>query len=497
MKNLDLSSLVKERIKSFEKKISSLSTGKVVSVGDGVANVIGLKNVKLSEVLEFPNNLFGMALSLEENFVSVILFGQDKNLKEGDVVKKTDEIVKVGVGDELIGRIVDPLGNSIDGKGKIKFKKHRLVESEAPNIMNRKSVHQPFETGILSIDSMVPIGKGQRELIIGDRKTGKTSICVDSILNQKGKNVKCVYVSIGQKNSTLAFLVQKLEKAGAMEYTTIVSANSSSPNSLQYLAPFSAMSIAEEWMYKGEDVVVFFDDLSKHAVSYRSLTLLLRRPPGREAYPGDVFYLHSRLLERAAKLNDENKGGSITAIPIVETKAGDISAYIPTNIISITDGQLFLLSDLFNSGQRPAIDPGLSVSRVGSSSQTKLIKKYSSSLKLELANYNELKSFSEFSSELDEETKKILDRGKKILTFLKQKQYSPLSFYKQVIILISIFSGVIDNIDFDRMEAFKKKLLSELESNNGFLKYKKKINNDENLSNQEELDLIEKIRKIK
>lgn len=458
-KAIELSTIIKEKIKNYNLEISESQEGKVLSIADGIATVTGLEKTKSGELLAFPGETFGMALNLEEDSIGVIIFGEYSHIKDGDPVKRTEEVVEVPVGDELLGRIVDSLGKAIDGKEDVRTSKRRPTERIAPGIMTRESVSQPLETGILAIDSMIPVGKGQRELIIGDKKTGKTAIAIDTILNQKGKDVKCVYVSIGQKNSTLANTVRKLEKGGAMDYTTIVAANASESNAMQYLAPYSAIAIAEEWMENGEDVLIIFDDLTKHAVAYRAVSLLLRRPPGREAYPGDVFYLHSKLLERAAKLNPDFGGGSITALPIIETQAGDISAYIPTNVISITDGQMFLMSDMFNAGQRPAIDAGLSVSRVGGAAQTKLIKTLAGKLKLKLASFNELKAFSQFASDLDDNTKNILDSGEKIMALLKQPQYSPYPQELQAFILFAIDRDLIKYVAFNRVEEFKADLI--------------------------------------
>ena len=457
----DISSIIKKQIKDFSKKdINKKSEqGEILSIGDGIALVSGLDEVKLGELLDFGNDVYGMALNLEEDAVGVVLMGQSNSIKEGDKVKRTYNVVSIPVGDQMIGRVINALGEPIDGKGAINSKKTRVVFKIAPGVMTRESVNQPLETGLIAIDSLVPIGKGQRELIIGDRQTGKTSIAIDTILNQKGKNVKCIYVAIGQKNSTVAQIVQKLKLAGAMEYTTIVIAGASELSPLQYLAPYSGVTIAEEWMEKGQDVLIVYDDLTKHAIAYRTLSLLLRRPPGREAYPGDVFYLHSQLLERAARVNKKYGGGSITALPIIETQSGDISAYIPTNVISITDGQIFTSEALFNSGQRPAIDVGFSVSRVGSSAQIKAMKQSASSLKLELSQFNEMQSFAQFSSDLDESTKKILDHGKKVYSILKQHQYSPLDQSIQIIILFTIKNRLIENVPFNFIDKFKENLI--------------------------------------
>lgn len=484
MAEADISSIIKQKIKNYKKDIKMTSEGRVVSVADGIANVSGLEDAMLSELLVFPNKVYGMALSLEEDIIGTILLGNYSSINQGDIVKRTNRITSVPVGDELLGRVINSIGEPVDGMGPIKTKKTREIELIAPGIMTRQSVREPLETGILSIDSMIPIGKGQRELVIGDRKTGKTAIAIDAIINQKGKKVKCVYVSIGQKNSTLAITTQKLVDHGALKYTTVVAANSSDSDAMQFIAPYSAISIAEEWMSKGDDVLIIFDDLTKHAIAYRTISLLLRRPPGREAYPGDVFYLHSKLLERSAKLNKKNGGGSITAIPIIETQAGDISAYIPTNVISITDGQIFLMSNAFNSGQRPAVDSGLSVSRVGSSAQKPLVKQLSSSLKLQLANYEEIKSFSEFASDLDAETKKILDNGTKIMELLKQPQYSPYSMAEQAVLLFIINEGILDSLSIEDVPKFKKDLLTEFKVSSKFKKLFEFLSNGEKLDDK-------------
>ena len=441
----EISSLIKEQIKEFKNTAEfSSDLGTVVTVGDGIAVIYGLRKCILGELLEFPNDVFGMAMNLEEDSVSAVLLGEGNTIKEGDTVRRTGKVVEVPVGDGLLGRVVDALGRPIDGLGAIKFEKTMPIERKAPSIMQRESVNQPLETGIKCIDAVIPIGKGQRELIIGDRQTGKTAIAIDTIINQKGKNVICVYCAIGQKNSSVASIVDKLKNYGAMDYTVVVNASASEIAPLLYIAPYSGTTMAEYWMYEGKDVLIIFDDLSKHAVSYRALSLLLKRSPGREAYPGDIFYLHSRLLERSAKLNKKNGGGSITALPIVETLAGDISAYIPTNIISITDGQIFLTTDLFNAGQRPAIDTGLSVSRVGSAAQFKVMKKVSSSIKMDLANYHELKSFAQFGSDIDESTRKIINHGSILEEVLKQEQYSPYSVDREVIEIFAAKYGYLD-----------------------------------------------------
>ncbi|QHG89593.1 F0F1 ATP synthase subunit alpha [Malacoplasma iowae] len=452
------SKIIKEQVKEYGNKAIVSEVGKVINVGDGISQVSGLSNVMLNELVLFENGSYGMTLNLEVNTVGVVVLGDYENIKEGSLVKRLKTVVSVPVGDELIGRVINPIGIPIDGKGKINYKKTMPIEKVAPGVMTRQSVDQPLETGILSIDSMFPIGKGQRELIIGDKQTGKTTVALDAILNQKGKNVKCIYVAIGQKNSTIVQLLNVLSENDAMKYTTIVSSSASDLPSLKYLAPFAGITIAEEWMSKGEDVLIVYDDLSKHAEAYRTLSLLLRRPPGREAYPGDVFYLHSRLLERSGRVNKKNGGGSITALPIIETQAGDISAYIPTNVISITDGQLFMMTSLFNAGQRPAIDAGLSVSRVGSAAQTKAIKKMSGSLKLELAQFRELDAFSQFGSDLDKETKDILSHGKKVMSIIKQNQHMPLTHENEVLLLYAIKEKIIKWIPEQSIEEFKNEI---------------------------------------
>ena len=452
------SKIIKEQVKEYGNKVIVSEVGKVINVGDGISQVSGLSNVMLNELVVFENGSYGMTLNLEVNTVGVVVLGDYENIKEGSLVKRLKTVVSVPVGDELIGRVINPIGIPIDGKGKINYKKTMPIEKVAPGVMTRQSVDQPLETGILSIDSMFPIGKGQRELIIGDKQTGKTTVALDAILNQKGKNVKCIYVAIGQKNSTIVQLLNVLSENDAMKYTTIVSSSASDLPSLKYLAPFAGITIAEEWMSKGQDVLIVYDDLSKHAEAYRTLSLLLRRPPGREAYPGDVFYLHSRLLERSGRVNKKNGGGSITALPIIETQAGDISAYIPTNVISITDGQLFMMTSLFNAGQRPAIDAGLSVSRVGSAAQTKAIKKMSGSLKLELAQFRELDAFSQFGSDLDKETKDILSHGKKVMSIIKQNQHMPLTHENEVLLLFAIKEKIIRWIPEQSIEEFKNEI---------------------------------------
>lgn len=454
IKAKEISALIKAQIEAYDHKIESNDVGTVMTVGDGIALVYGLDKAMLGELLVFPDDVYGMVLNLEEDHVGAVLLGNDRGIKEGDMVKRTGRVVKVPVGDSLLGRVVNALGQPIDGLGKIDAKKYRPIERIAPGVMTRKSVDTPLQTGITAIDAMIPIGRGQRELIIGDRQTGKTAIAIDTILNQKGKDCLCVYVAIGQKNSTVAQIVEKLRVGGALEYTTIVSATASELAPLQYIAPYAGVSIAEEWMENGKDVLIVYDDLSKHAVAYRTLSLLLKRSPGREAYPGDVFYLHSRLLERACKLSDAYGGGSITALPIVETQAGDISAYIPTNVISITDGQIFLMSELFNAGQRPAVDSGLSVSRVGSAAQIKAMKQVSNSLKIDLASYHELQAFSQFGSDLDEATKKVLHHGSVLMEVLKQPQYVNYPVEKQIIDLFASKHHYLENVNVEEVRPF-------------------------------------------
>ncbi len=465
IKTNEISELIKEQIKNYRHKITSDDVGTVISVGDGIALVYGLDQAMLGELLEFPNGLLGMVLNLEEEHVGAILFGGDRNIKEGDIVKRTKRVVEVPVGDALLGRVVNALGQPIDGLGEVKSNKSRPVERIAPGVMARESVNTPLQTGIKAIDAMIPIGRGQRELIIGDRQTGKTAIAIDTIINQKKENMLCVYVAIGQKNSTVAQIVEKLRSHGALEYTVIVSATASELAPLQYLAPYSGVTIAEEWMEQGKDVLIVYDDLSKHAVAYRTLSLLLKRSPGREAYPGDIFYLHSRLLERACKLAKSSGGGSITALPIIETQAGDISAYIPTNVISITDGQIFLMSELFNAGQRPAIDSGLSVSRVGSAAQIKAMKQTSNSLKIELANYHELLAFAQFGSDVDDNTKNILNHGAILMEVLKQEQYSPYPVEQQVIELFVAKNHLLEHLEVKEVRLVLKKLYQDVKTN--------------------------------
>ena len=490
----EISELLKKKIQNYENQLDLQEVGEVISDGDGIAVCCGLDNAFYGEKVIFESGVEGMVLNLEEGKVGVVLFDGIDQVHAGMKVTRTNEVMDIVVGDELLGRVVNPIGKPLDGKGEIKSDKKQQVEKIAPGVMTRKSVDRTLETGILAIDSVVPIGKGQRELIIGDRKTGKTQIAIDTILNQKGKNVNCIYVAIGQKQSTIANIVRILEEQGAMEYTTIVLASASDLAPLQYLAPYSGVSIAEEWMSEGKDVLVVYDDLSKHAAAYRTLSLLLKRPPGREAYPGDVFYLHSRLLERAAQLNDELGNGSITALPIIETQAGDISAYIPTNVISITDGQLFLTTDLFNTGQRPAIDPGLSVSRVGGAAQKPIIKKLSGGIKLALAQYRELEAFTKFGSDLDENTAKVINHGKRLMECLKQNANSPYSVAEEASLLFAVTKNYLDGIDASKIEKFKHDLFLEL--NNYQQDLVAKINNDPKLTDEIESSLDQLVTKV-
>ena len=461
----EISALIREQIKHYEDRLEANDVGYVIRVGDGIALIQGLEKAMSGELLIFKNDVYGMVLNLEEDHVGAVLLGSDAQIKEGDEVKRTGRIVEVPVGDGMLGRVVNALGQAIDGGAPIHSTKNRPIERVAPGVMTRKSVHQPVQTGLKIIDSMIPIGRGQRELIIGDRETGKTALAIDTIINQKNSGILCIYVAIGQKASTVAQIVDKLKKHGAMDYTTIVSSTASELAPLQYIAPYTGCTIGEEWMEQGKDVLVIYDDLSKHAVAYRTMSLLLRRPPGREAYPGDVFYLHSRLLERAAKLNDELGGGSLTALPIIETQAGDISAYIPTNVISITDGQIFLQTELFNAGIRPAVDSGLSVSRVGSSAQTKAMKQVSGSLKLELAQYQEMLSFSQFGSDLDAATKQVIDHGARLTELLKQQQYSPMNLADQVLSLFAARNKFLRDIEVEEVGLFESEMHAYFKNN--------------------------------
>ncbi len=461
----DISKVIKDRIKTYTSKIEQSEIGYVIQIGDGIAKVHGLDKCMLNELLLFSNGEYGMALNLEETFVSVVMLGSDEGICEGDVVKRTNQIVSVPVSDSLIGRVVNALGKPIDGKGPIETSEFMPIESPAPGIIERKSVSVPLQTGIKAIDSMIPIGRGQRELIIGDRQTGKTSIAIDTIINQKNTGIICIYVAIGQKNSTVAQITDTLYRNGALDYTIIVSATASDLAPLQYIAPYSGCAIAEYFMHQGKDVLIVYDDLSKHAVAYRALSLLIRRPPGREAYPGDVFYLHSRLLERAARVAPEYGGGSITALPIIETQAGDVSAYIPTNVISITDGQIFLETELFHSGIKPAVNPGISVSRVGGNAQIKAMKKVSGPLKLAYAQYRELQSFAQFGSDLDDDTKRRLAQGERIVEILKQGRNEPMSVEQQVVIIYAVVNDLLRNVPVSRIKAFEKQLLEFISLN--------------------------------
>ena len=489
-----LSQIIKDEIEKYDHKIDSSNVGQVVSVGDCIATVFGLEDAMYGELIEFPNNTFGMVMNIEEDDIGVALLGENVTIKEGDTCTRTKRLVSVPVGDEMLGRVVNSLGQPIDGYGPIKADEYRPVENIAPEIMDRQSVNEPLETGIKAIDSMIPIGKGQRELIIGDRQTGKTAIAIDTIINQKGKDVYCVYCSIGQKNSSLAQIVARLKRYDALEYTTIVGSSAAEPAPMQYLAPYSATSIAEYWMHKGKNVLIIYDDLSKHAVAYRTLLLLLRRSPGREAYPGDIFYLHSRLLERSCRLSKELGGGSITALPIIETQAGDISAYIPTNVISITDGQLFLNTDMFNSGQRPAIDSGLSVSRVGSSAQTKVMKSVSKDLRMALANYHEMLDFSRFGSDLDKSTKKILLHGAILTEVLKQKQYMPLSAGQEIVDIYVAQKGLLDEVDPSDVHKILKLLDNSINAQNPEIY--KEINENKTFSDESKNKVEERLASI-
>ena len=460
----EISNIIKEQITHYQSQIRLTDVGTVVTVGDGIAHIHGLENCMSGELLEFPGGVYGMAQNLEEDLVGAVILGSDQNIREGDTVKRTKRIVEVPVGEAMLGRVVDALGKPIDGKGPINTTESRPVECPAPGIIERAPVNVPLQTGIKAIDSMIPIGRGQRELIIGDRQTGKTAICLDTIINQKGTGVVCVYVAIGQKRSTVAQVAETLAKNGAMDYTCIVAATASESAPLQYIAPYAGCSIGEYFMHKGKDVLVIYDDLSKHAVAYRALSLLLHRPPGREAYPGDVFYLHSRLLERAANIQN---GGSLTALPIIETQAGDVSAYIPTNVISITDGQIFLETELFNSGIRPAVNPGISVSRVGGNAQIKAMKKVAGTLKLAYSQYRELQAFSQFGSDLDADTKKRLEQGARIVEVLKQPQNSPIPVEKQVIIIFAVVSGELLDIPVELIGTFQKELFEYIDGTYG------------------------------
>ena len=490
----EISAILKQQIEDYDKSVSVSNVGSVLQVGDGIARVYGLQQVMAGELVEFEDGTEGIALNLEDDNVGIVLMGQGIGIQEGSTVRATGKIASVPVGDALIGRVVNPLGEAIDGKGDLPSNETRLIESPAPGIIQRKSVHEPMQTGITAIDAMIPIGRGQRELIIGDRQTGKTAICIDTILNQADQDVICVYVAIGQKAASVAQITEVLRERGALDYTVVVAANASDPAALQYLAPYTGASIAEYFMYKGKATLVIYDDLTKQAQAYRQMSLLLRRPPGREAYPGDVFYCHSRLLERAAKLSDAMGKGSMTALPIIETQAGDVSAYIPTNVISITDGQVFLSSDLFNSGLRPAINVGISVSRVGGAAQTKAIKKIAGTLKLELAQFDELAAFSQFASDLDAATQQQLSRGKRLRELLKQSQFSPLILAEQVAIVYAGVKGLIDDVPVEEVVQFSRELREYLKSNKP--EFISKIQTEKVLSPEAETTLKEAIAEV-
>ena len=464
LKPEEISKVIRSQIKYYENAIQQNETGTILMVGDGIARASGLVNCMAGELLEFEDGNFGMAQNLEENSVSIVIFGSDENIGEGQTVKRTGKVVSVPVGEAMIGRVVNALGQPIDGAGPIDTKEFRPVETKAPGICERRSVYQPLQTGIKAIDSMIPIGRGQRELIVGDRQTGKTTIATDTIINQKGKDVLCIYVAIGQKRSTVASLVENLTRNGAMNYTIVVAATASESSPMQYIAPYAGCAMGEYFMNQGKDVLIIYDDLSKHAVAYRALSLLIRRPPGREAYPGDVFYLHSRLLERAAKLDDEHGGGSLTALPIIETQAGDVSAYIPTNVISITDGQIFLETELFHSGIMPAVNPGISVSRVGGDAQIKAMKKVAGTLKLIYSQYRELQSFAQFGSDLDADTKARLEQGARIVEVLKQSQNAPVPVEKQVAILYAVTKGILEKVKVEDVNAYEAGLYTYLDA---------------------------------
>lgn len=460
----EITSIIKNEIQKYEKEIKTVDSGTIIQIGDGVARVYGLDDCMGGELLEFPNNVYGMALNLEQDNVGCVLLGSEEGIKEGDVVKRTGKIVEVPVGEGLIGRVVNSLGEPIDGKGPIVNDGYRPIEVPAPSIIDRSSVNEPLQTGIKAIDAMIPIGKGQRELIIGDRQIGKTALAIDTMINQKGKDVVCIYVAIGQKQSTVAHIVNTLTEMGAMDYSIVVSSTAAETAPLQYLAPYAGCSMGEYFMHKGKDVLIIYDDLSKHAVAYRTMSLLLKRPPGREAYPGDVFYIHSRLLERAAKLSEKNGGGSLTALPIIETLAGDVTAYIPTNVISITDGQIFLETELFYSGQRPAVNAGISVSRVGGNAQIKAMKQVSGSLRIELAQYRELAAFAQFGSDLDRDSMMRLEKGKRLVEILKQVQYKPMDVEKQIIMLYSVVNDYLSDIKVSDIRKFETEFLEYVDT---------------------------------
>lgn len=491
----EISSIIKEQIKRYENKIDLQDVGTVIQVGDGIARIHGLEKCMAGELLQFEGDVYAMALNLEEDFVGAVMLGSDENIKEGDTVKRTGRIVEVPVGNQLLGRVLNALGQPIDGKGPINTDTFRPIETQAPGIIERKSVHEPLQTGIKSIDSMIPIGRGQRELIIGDRQTGKTTIAIDTIINQKGKDVICIYVAIGQKRSTVAQIVDTLEKAGAMDYTIVVAATASELAPLQYISPYAGCSMGEHFMHEGKHVLCVYDDLSKHAVAYRAMSLLLRRPPGREAYPGDVFYLHSRLLERAAKLSDEKGAGSLTALPIIETQAGDVSAYIPTNVISITDGQIFLESELFFSGVRPAVNPGISVSRVGGNAQIKAMKKVAGTVKLAYAQYRELQSFAQFGSDLDKDTRDRLEKGERIVEVLKQPESSPIDVENQIMIIYAVNNNYLKDIEVEDISEFETEFFNYMKE--AYPEVGKDIATSKNISDETEEKLKAAIEEFK
>lgn len=495
LKPEEISSVIKEQIKNYETKLKTSDVGTVIQVADGIARIHGLENAMQGELLEFPGEVYGMVMNLEEDNVGSVLLGDHKNINEGDIVKTTGRVVEVPVGDAMLGRVVNALGQPIDGKGPIATTKSRQIERVASGVISRKSVDTPLQTGIKAIDAMVPIGRGQRELIIGDRQTGKTAIAIDTIINQKGQNVKCIYVAIGQKASTVASLVKTLEEFGAMSYTTVVASTASELAPLQYIAPYAGCAIGEEWMEAGQDVLIVYDDLSKHAAAYRTLSLLLKRPPGREAYPGDVFYLHSRLLERAARLSDKLGGGSLTALPIIETQAGDVSAYIPTNVISITDGQIYLETEMFNSGFRPAINAGLSVSRVGGSAQIKAMKKIAAPIRVELAQYRELAAFAQFGSELDADTTEKLAQGERIREILKQPQYQPMPVEKQVMIIYAATKKYLIDIPVEKILDFEKALFEYVDTK--YPEVPEAIRTEKVISDETEAKLVKAIEECK
>jgi len=492
----EITAILKEQIKNFDTKVKLTDTGTVVTVGDGIVRIHGLEKCMLGELLEFDNGVRCMALNLEQDFVGAVMLGSDAQIKEGATVKRTGSIVSVPVGDELLGRVVNSLGQGIDGKGPILSKETRPVEKIASGIITREKVQVPLQTGIKAIDSMIPVGRGQRELIIGDRQTGKTTIALDTIINQKGHNVICIYVAIGQKNSTVATVVDQLTLSGAMDYTIVVAASASELAPLQYIAPYAGCAMGEYFMENGKDVLIVYDDLSKHAVAYRALSLLLKRPPGREAYPGDVFYLHSRLLERAANLNNDYGGGSLTALPIIETQAGDVSAYIPTNVISITDGQIFLETELFNSGIRPAVNPGISVSRVGGDAQIKAMKKVSGTLKLEYSQYRELQAFAQFGSDLDKDTKARLAKGERIVEVLKQNQSSPLSVEKQIVIIYAVINNYLIDVPLPKVKDYEERLFRWLELDGAGSDIAKSLKEEKTLTRDIEANLKEGLKKF-